>query len=136
MKAKFLPKGRLFGALIVLTIAGCASEPTPPDIGHIVRRTSPSSFQNRCDLKITTHNKTNATFLGVNTQFVLLDASGNLSADIRYFVHGALLPNHGMTVERTVDKPCGDLVAIKVLYLSLPVPTGYYQPRRLITEIR
>lgn len=130
-----------FAILFALTeLGGCASQPARDpafswDVKHVVERSVPSS-SGTCDVKITTYNNTKEAFLGVNTQFVLLDPSGRMVGDVRYFVNGALLPGNGLSVTRRISANCADVATIRILYLTLPIPTGYYRPRRLLTEVR
>jgi hypothetical protein len=133
----FARKFALGTALVILE--GCANPSAYNtghawDIKHVVKRNSSASAV--CSLEITTMNNTKMTFLGVNTRFLLLDKSKKMVGEIKYFVDGTILPGYGLPVKREVAARCNDIDSIQILYLSLPVPTGYYKPSDLETEIQ
>lgn len=126
----------IFLALVGLT--GCVNQSAREtsaswDVKQVVERTI--SPPGTCNVKATTYNNTELTFLGVNTQFVLLDQSGKLVGDVRYFAQNALLPGQSLTVTKDIFVDCANVSSIKILYLTLPMPNGYYTPRRLISEL-
>lgn len=119
--------------IAVIGLSGCANLETW-QVRQVVTR-EPKTDKS-CILKTATTNNTDLTFVGVNSRFVLLNQSKVMVGEVSYFSQGTLLPGYEVTHTSEVNVSCNEIVDMKIVYLSLPVPSGYFHPVRILTEVK
>lgn len=125
--------------LACLGLAGCAGvifreEPGDWDISQTIEKRSLPD--DACTLSFRTVNNTNKIFKGINASFILLDKGGKEIVRVSYFRTGNFLAGYGYLLHRSIAESCDQVADIKIAYLNFPTAYGYYEPRKINTEVK